>query len=106
MKSPADFPYRPPETQILPVASQKACGGRIISLLFAHRRGKKSYLPLCRKVAITSGDTKEECIKVCEFLRGNHCVVVLGRSMHFGKDFLRESLGNSIATSQSLVASS
>lgn len=50
---------------------------------------RKTDLPLSRHVPITSRDTKEERVVLCEDLRCCDGEISLGRCVHFGEDILR-----------------
>jgi hypothetical protein len=53
-----------------------------------------AYLPLCREVTVTSGDTAKDTIELGEFGGADDRVVGLGGSMHLCQNVLRQSLGN------------
>ena len=67
MKRPAFLPQKPPEAQILPVLSQKACKGASISAMPVPSMAGEyverfAYLPLSREVTISGRDTQQETI--------------------------------------------
>lgn len=51
-------------------------------------------LPLSREVTVTGGDTEQDGIVLQEVGRLSNGVGRLGRSVHLGKDLLREGLSN------------
>ena len=90
--TPANLPAKAPLAQSPPVASQKAYHG---DQIVENDSMAKSYLPLCREVTVTSGDTKEECVKLCQLVDRDDWIIGFRRCMHFGKHFIWEGLWDS-----------
>ena len=59
------------------------------------RRKKKTYLPLAREVTETSGDTKQETVKLRQVVGGDDRVLLLGRCMEQFEDIVRECFRDS-----------
>jgi len=51
-------------------------------------------LPLCREVAVTSGNSKEESIVLSKSIRGRNRVLRTRKSMHLGQDLGAQGLRN------------
>lgn len=56
---------------------------------------KKTYLPLAREVTETSGDTKQETVKLRQVVGGDDRVLLLGRCMEQFEDIVRECFRDS-----------
>ena len=97
-KIPANLPKSLPCCQSWPVASQKVYGKetnfkRLFHILSIFEI-KKTHLPLSREVTETSGDTEEDGVELREVIGFKDGIAGLGRRIHLGQDFLRESLGD------------
>lgn len=85
------------------LSAARSCGGNEYTRILAPKcascpklaSGIPEGLPLCWEVAVTSRNTKQECVIGRENSGCNHGYVWLGWSMHLRQDILWQRLGDS-----------
>lgn len=101
--TPANLPTKPPVAQSPPVLSQKTCrrGENNTRIRYLTRDDgqsdmiDKTHLPLRREITITSRNTEQEGVKLCQLLDSDDGVVWFRRGLQFGEDFCWEGLWDS-----------